>query len=620
MALCESQQDSTTTRAAEWPSTQTEALLPAKRCLNGSPFLYVLVAVASIGGFLFGYDTGVVSGALLLIRATKQAGGLAEGPGPLDHLEQETIVSSTIACCIVGSLCSGQLSQGCGRRPVLILASLVFTAGALLMALAPDFSCLVAGRCVVGIAIGLASSVVPIYLAELAPPRLRGLLVSVNNLSCVSGQVVAGLVDGGFSTTFGGWRFMLGLGGVPSLLQLLGLVVLPESPRWLLSRGKQQRAREVLLKVRQTAATDRESLGASVDEEIQTIVSAIEEEAEAQRLGRLAQARAQTHPAATCDGGGGAAAGGGELQPPTPQTPQTQTPTTPQTQTQTPQTPQTPPQTPPQTLAERWELLKHTAGELYKVRRQLRLGCGLMVLQQLCGINTIMYYSSTILLQAHIGTKEQAIWLSAPVACAQLVGCVIGLLFIDRVGRRPLILLSLAGICVSLAFEGATFALSCACNGEPWHCRVPSEDAGDVAPNASATPPPPPPHPPPSPPLEPFALQPMCGATGWLSLLGMVAYLMMFGIGTSAVPWTVNAEIYPMPVRSLCNGLAVACNWISNLIVAYTFLSLEDAISSAGTFWLYGGFSLLGLVWLACAMPETANKSLEEVQRLFEEK
>ena len=601
MAPCESQQDGGTSTRSEWPSTQTEALLPAKRCPNGSPFLYVLVAVASIGGFLFGYDTGVVSGALLLIRATKQAGGLSDGPGPLDHLEQETIVSSTIACCIVGSLCSGQLSQGCGRRPVLILASLVFTAGALLMALAPDFTCLVTGRCVVGVAIGLASSVVPIYLAELAPPKLRGLLVSVNNLSCVSGQVAAGLVDGGFSTTFGGWRYMLGLGGVPSLLQLVGLMALPESPRWLLSHGRQQRARDVLLKVRQTAATDAATAEARVDEEIQAIVSAIEEEAEAQRLGRLAQARAQTHPAAG-DGfaaAGGAAAGGGE-------------------QTPAPTPAPTPAQAPTPTLAERWETVKHTAGELYKVRRQLRLGCGLMVLQQLCGINTIMYYSSTILLQAHIGTKEQAIWLSAPVACAQLIGCVMGLFFIDRVGRRPLILLSLTGICVSLAFEGATFALSCACNGEAWHCRVPSEDAGDVAGNASATPPPPPPHPPPSPPLEPFALEPMCSATGWLSLLGMVAYLMMFGIGTSAVPWTVNAEIYPMPVRSVCNGLAVACNWISNLIVAYTFLSLEDAISSAGTFWLYGGFSLLGLVWLACSMPETANKSLEEVQRLFE--
>ena len=122
------------------------ALLPARRCgLTASPRLYLLVGVSSIGGFLFGYDTGVVSGALLLIRATSSEGGLG-GDSPLDHFEQETIVSSTIACCIVGSLCSGRASQQCGRKPVLITSCLIFTAGALLMAVAPNFLVLVPQR------------------------------------------------------------------------------------------------------------------------------------------------------------------------------------------------------------------------------------------------------------------------------------------------------------------------------------------------------------------------------------------------------------------------------------------------------------------------------------------
>ena len=225
-------------------ATETDmstALLPARRCgLNASPRLYLLVGVSSIGGFLFGYDTGVVSGALLLIRATSYEGGLG-GDSPLDHFEQETIVSSTIACCIVGSLCSGRASQQCGRKPVLITACLIFTAGALLMAAAPSLlvlvpqrmavrvagpqptpqpkpwpppqpspllkpnprpkpqlgalslpatpTCQVAGRMIVGIAVGLASSVVPVYIAELAPPRQRGRLVAFNNLCVVVGQV-----------------------------------------------------------------------------------------------------------------------------------------------------------------------------------------------------------------------------------------------------------------------------------------------------------------------------------------------------------------------------------------------------------------------------------------------
>ena len=128
------------------------ALLPARRCgLNASPRLYLLVGVSSIGGFLFGYDTGVVSGALLLIRATSYEGGLG-GDSPLDHFEQETIVSSTIACCIVGSLCSGRASQQCGRKPVLITACLIFTAGALLMAAAPSLLVLVPQRMAVRVA------------------------------------------------------------------------------------------------------------------------------------------------------------------------------------------------------------------------------------------------------------------------------------------------------------------------------------------------------------------------------------------------------------------------------------------------------------------------------------
>ena len=133
-------------RGGPQPVTEADmnaALLPARRCgLSATPRLYLLVGVSSIGGFLFGYDTGVVSGALLLIRATSYEGGLG-GDSPLDHFEQETIVSSTIACCIVGSLCSGRASQQCGRKPVLITSCLIFTAGALLMAAAPSFLVLV---------------------------------------------------------------------------------------------------------------------------------------------------------------------------------------------------------------------------------------------------------------------------------------------------------------------------------------------------------------------------------------------------------------------------------------------------------------------------------------------
>ena len=172
----------------------------------------------------------------------------------LNDLQHEAIVSSTTGFAALGAMLSGTANRFFGRKPVLISAAFIFTIGAIIMGLASGFNVLLLGRCVVGLAVGLASSTVPLYLAELAPPRLRGFLVSVNNSCIVIGQVSAAIVDGLFSgNRETGWRWMLGLGGVPSVIQLIGLLFLPESPRWLLSRGEEGRARKVLMLLRATA-------------------------------------------------------------------------------------------------------------------------------------------------------------------------------------------------------------------------------------------------------------------------------------------------------------------------------------------------------------------------------
>ena len=226
----------------------TTALLPAKRCTEHHNFyLYSLAAVASVGGLLFGYDTGIVSGAMVLIR--NQTAIIN------DDLQQEAIVSSTTGLAAVGALASGTVNRVFGRKPVLVTAAVIFTIGAVVMALANTFATLLTGRMVVGVAVGLASSTVPLYIAELAPAHMRGLLVSVNNACIVIGQVLAAIVAGFLSAdTTHGWRYMLGLGGVPSALQLVGLVFLPESPRWLLAAGREDEARAVLQKLHGTSA------------------------------------------------------------------------------------------------------------------------------------------------------------------------------------------------------------------------------------------------------------------------------------------------------------------------------------------------------------------------------
>lgn len=155
------------------------------------------------------------------------------------------VVSSTIALAAVGAACSGKLNDLLGRRLSLIIGCFVFTLGALLMAIADSYETLLVGRMVVGYAVGISSSTVPQYIAELAPPARRGVLVSINNAAIVTGQVCASLVDGALSNMHDGWRLMLGLGGVPSLVMLAGLTILPESPRWLVTKGRMDAAKRV---------------------------------------------------------------------------------------------------------------------------------------------------------------------------------------------------------------------------------------------------------------------------------------------------------------------------------------------------------------------------------------
>lgn len=526
--------------------------------------LSFLVGIACIGGFLFGYDTGVVSGAMILIREDFD----------LSNGEHELVVSSTIAFAILGSLASGTLNRCLGRRPVLIAGSVVFTVGALAMAVANSTGTLVIGRCIVGIGVGFSSTTVPLYIAELAPPEHRGFLVSLNNACIVIGQVVASLVDGLFSTNPYGWRFMLGLGGVPSILQFFGLLFLPESPRWLVTQGRSEAARAVLLKLRTgRAQLGDEAFESAVEAEILEMSQGVEVESIASPASKAdvlpsdvpAHTEMQTgmhtemysKKADTCDetcsrtsdaasGAGVAALTAKE--------------------------------------SRGWEAALRGGGvslaELWAVRRQLRLGVGILVLQQLIGINTIMYYSASILKASRIGDDQKVIWLSAGVASAQLVGCLVGMLLIDRLGRRQLVLLSLGGVVLTLVLEGTAFAIT------EWSCAM----AADI-----------------------------CSLSSSLSLGAMALYLLSFGVGMAPVPWAISAEIYPMKVRSACIAIGTAGNWMANVLVAATFLSLQELVSRPGAFWVYGSFALVGFGWLGWCLPETKGKTLEQIQYLFSE-
>ena len=198
---------------------------------------------SGIGGLLFGYDTGVISGALPFIK--RSFSSVDSSP-----LLQETVVAAAVAGAVAGAAAGGPLSDFCGRKGALLTGDVFFIAGAVLMAFAPSPLVLIAGRASVGLGIGIASMAVPIYIAEAAPPRVRASLVAVNTLLINVGQFASYIVNFYLSGVPYTWRWMLGIAGVPALIQALGLKPLPESPRWLATQGKVKQAKDAIVKTR----------------------------------------------------------------------------------------------------------------------------------------------------------------------------------------------------------------------------------------------------------------------------------------------------------------------------------------------------------------------------------
>ncbi|XP_054750905.1 proton myo-inositol cotransporter-like isoform X2 [Lytechinus pictus] len=523
------------------------------------PLVKVLACFAAIGGFLFGYDTGVVSGAMILLK--KEFG--------LNTIWQELIVSVTIGAAALSALCGGIFNEKLGRRKVILFASTVFTAGALMMGLTPNKELLLAGRLVVGIGVGLASMTVPMYIAEVAPVHVRGRLVTINNLFITGGQFVASVIDGAFSYWPWGWRAMLGLAGVPSAIQLIGFIFLPESPRWLIDHGHLEKAKAVLIR---TSGLDH------WEEHYRQIVQDTEntkrDSADGVPIVRIFR-------------------------------------------------------TPP-------------------VLRALIIGCSLQMFQQLAGINTIMYYSATIIRMSGVKDDSTVIWLSAVVAFVNFIFTLAGVYLVEKVGRRILTLSSFTGVAASVLFLAVAFLLIAESSPE---IDVHSADRCSIYNTCDAC-----------------ILQDECGfcfqslnntiyngtclvadqlhgnqsldglcsqshllkhESEWaydycpspyafLSFLGLILYLIFFAPGMGPMPWTINSEIYPQWARSTGNAVASTVNWSFNLLIAMTFLSLTEIITRQGAFFLYFGICVLGIIFVFLFLPETKGTRLEDIQKLFE--
>lgn len=558
---------------------------------QGSRFyIYYLTCFATIGGLLFGYDTGIISGSMLLIGDNWK----------LSTIWKELIVSATVGAAALFALIAGYLTDCLGRKKVVMFASVIFTGGAVLMAVSPGKEVLLAGRLVVGAGIGFASMSIPVYVAEAAPADIRGRLVTINQLFITIGILISSIVAGLFSEMKeDGWRYMLGLAGVPSVIQFFGFIGLPESPRWLMEKGRREEAMKALQQIRKVKR---------VDNELKEIEMAIEENKKAEK-----------------EGGKGVLGRMLRTQP---------------------------------------------------VRRALVLGCGMQLFQQLCGINTVIYYSASILKLAGFPV-ELAIWL---VCVPNAVNCLctfIGIWLVERSGRRWLTIISMIGVMIGLAVLAVGFQLSikftpslgvyeAGMNGNSMsnntnecfsyslcencitneHCgfcyeEEDPESTGSCLPAFDDNP-------------ERYAYFQYndtrtnnitaanfrCNKTStwdtvradrkfnwadsfcptnysWMAVLGLALFVMGFAPGLGPMPWTINSEIYPMWARSTGTSLATATNWVFNLIVSLTFLSLLESVGKYGTFWLYFGVCFIGMLFMCFMLPETKNKSLEQVQELF---
>jgi major inositol transporter-like SP family MFS transporter len=435
--------------------------------------------VATFGGLLFGYDTGVINGALRPM--TEELG--------LTPITEGIVTSSLLFGAAAGAVAGGRLSDAWGRRKTIILLAVMFLVGTLTTVFAPDFVVMVAGRVILGLAVGGASTVVPVFLAELAPYEIRGSLAGRNELMIVVGQLAAFVVNAVIGNIWGEsggvWRIMLAVAALPALVLFFGMLGMPESPRWLVSKGRIQDALSVLSTIR---SPERAAA------ELADVKHLTEEEKEIRWSGWGA-------------------------------------------------------------LRNKWLL------------RIILVGIGLGVAQQLTGINSIMYYGQSVLVEAGFSSSGALIANIAPGVIA-VVGGLIALRNMERIDRRKTLLLgfTLTTICHFL-IGIASIALP----------------VGNTA--------------------RPFVI-----------LFLVVAFVGSVQAFLNIAVWVMLSEIFPLHIRGFAIGVSVFCLWIANAFLGLFFPSLVATVGITGSFFLFAVIGILALVFIYTQVPETRGRTLEALE------
>jgi len=455
---------------------------------EGSTYVIALSSVAALGGFLFGFDSGVINGT---VDALAHAFGTRAATTGF-------AVASVLLGCAVGAFVAGTIADRHGRRPTMLLNAVLFLLSSIATGLAGSAGVFIVSRLVGGLAIGAASVLAPMYIAEVAPPQVRGRLASLQQMAIVSGlfcaflsnDILARLAGGAGATFWLGapaWRWMFWMEAVPSVAFLAGVLLIPESPRFLVAHGKRNEARRVFARI-----------GGDAD----ALIRQVEQSLRGEHRPRLSDLIL-----------------GGRLAP------------------------------------------------------VVWVGIALAAFQQFVGINIIFYYGE-VLWKSAGATEQWALRINLLTGLVNILATLPAIALIDRIGRKPLLLVGSAGMAVTLAAMAAVFATAgLGADGRPLLSHV-------------------------------------AAVTG---LAAANLYIVAFAISWGPVMWVLLGEMFPNQMRGAALAVSGSTNWVANFAVTVTFLPMLNAAGLGGAYGLYALAALFSLPFVWGFVRETRGKTLEQM-------
>jgi len=456
-------------------------------------FIAAIVAVATIGGFMFGYDSGVINGTQKGLEAAFGLGKLGIGVN----------VGAILVGSSIGAFSAGRLADRIGRRSVMMLAAVLFLGSALLAGAASTSAVFIFARIVGGLGVGAASVISPVYISEVTPAAIRGRLSSVQQVMIITGltgafvanYVLAHTAGSSTAILWGGyeaWRWMFWLQAIPAAIYFLALLIIPESPRYLMVKGREAQAEAVLTRLFGAAEARRK---------VEEIRSSLAGDHHKPKLS---------------------------------------------------------------------DLIDKTTG---KIRPILWTGIGLAVFQQLVGINVVFYYGAT-LWEAVGFSEDYALQTNILSGVLSIGACLLTIALVDKIGRKPLLLIGSAGMGVTLAI--VAWAFSTAVTGADGAVSLP-------------------------------------GYNGVIALTSAMAYTVFFNLSWGPIMWVMLGEMFPNQIRG--SGLAVSgfAQWIANAAVSVSFPSLAVSPGLSPTYWGYAFFALVSFFFVRAMVHETRGRELEDM-------